>query len=119
MTLQTIDPASGKEMRAYPHLSSEAVADRIGRAHAAQSHWRRSGMEERAVKIRQLSRVLLSNKNDHSRLMALEMGKPVRDGRQEIEKCAWLCRHFAEHGAAGLVLGRVVGRPGRPGKRAR
>ena len=51
MTLQTIDPASGKEMRAYPHLSSEAVADRIGRAHAAQSHWRRSGMEERAAGI--------------------------------------------------------------------
>lgn len=102
MPLQTIDPASGKKMRAYPQLSPRDIADRVGQTHAAQARWRRSAIEERAEGMRQLSRELLSNKNDHSRLMALEMGKPVRDGRQEIEKCAWLCRHFADHAGAML-----------------
>jgi succinate-semialdehyde dehydrogenase/glutarate-semialdehyde dehydrogenase len=29
--------------------------------------------------------------------MAEEMGKPVRDGRAEAEKCACVCEYFAEH----------------------
>ena len=39
---------------------------------------------------------------EFARLMALEMGKPVRDGRLEIEKCAWVCDYYAEQAAAIL-----------------
>jgi succinate-semialdehyde dehydrogenase/glutarate-semialdehyde dehydrogenase len=34
--------------------------------------------------------------------MADEMGKPVSQGRAEADKCAWVCRHYAEH--AGEIL---------------
>src|SRR5262245_62862008 len=35
--------------------------------------------------------------------MALEMGKPVTQGEEEIEKCAWACDFFAEHGEAFMA----------------
>jgi len=107
MTLQAIDPASGEKMRRYPALSPDAVSERIARTHAAQSRWRRSAIREHGDMLQNLSGVLRSNENDFSRLMALEMGKPVRDGRKEIEKCAWLCRHFATHAAGMLESERV------------
>jgi succinate-semialdehyde dehydrogenase/glutarate-semialdehyde dehydrogenase len=35
--------------------------------------------------------------------MAREMGKPVRSGQAEIEKCAWVCEYYAEHADAFLA----------------
>ena len=39
--------------------------------------------------------------------MTMEMGKPIRDGRAEIDKCAWVCRHYAEN-AAEMLAPEVV-----------
>jgi succinate-semialdehyde dehydrogenase/glutarate-semialdehyde dehydrogenase len=107
MTLQTIDPASGKQMRGYEEMTPEAIAACIVRARAAHTRWRRTAIRQHADAMEKLSGVLRTNVDDYSRLMAMEMGKPVRDGRQEIEKCAWLCRHFAAH-AEGMLESQVV-----------
>jgi len=103
MTLQSIDPASAKKMRAYTELTVDAVADRIESTHTAHAAWRRTDIQQRAVLMEKLSGVLRSNAAEYSRLMALEMGKPVRDGNREIDKCAWLCRHYAAHAEAMLA----------------
>ena len=34
--------------------------------------------------------------------MASEMGKPVRDGRVKIEKCAWVCDYYADNALTAL-----------------
>ena len=36
-------------------------------------------------------------------VMALEMGKPIRQGLAEVEKCAGNCDFYAEHGESFLV----------------
>ena len=41
--------------------------------------------------------VLRERANEYAVLMAQEMGKPIRDGRAEAEKCAWACDYYAEN----------------------
>jgi succinate-semialdehyde dehydrogenase/glutarate-semialdehyde dehydrogenase len=35
--------------------------------------------------------------------MALEMGKPLAQGRAEADKCAWVCDHYAQHAEGFLA----------------
>ena len=52
--------------------------------------------------MQRAAHILRENANEYGVLMAQEMGKPVRDGRAEAEKCAWVCEYYAEHAEAFL-----------------
>jgi succinate-semialdehyde dehydrogenase/glutarate-semialdehyde dehydrogenase len=52
--------------------------------------------------LRNASRILINKKEEYAALMATEMGKPVRDGRAEIEKCAWVCDYYADNALTAL-----------------
>ena len=49
--------------------------------------------------LRRVADRLDDRTDELAELMALEMGKPVVGGRGEVEKCAWVCRYYADHGA--------------------
>ena len=40
--------------------------------------------------------ILESEKNELGKMMTLEMGKPIRAAIAEAEKCAWVCRYYAD-----------------------
>ena len=45
---------------------------------------------------------LEDQRDDLARLITGEMGKPLAQAGAEIDKCAWVCRYFAELGEAFL-----------------
>jgi succinate-semialdehyde dehydrogenase/glutarate-semialdehyde dehydrogenase len=47
--------------------------------------------------------ILEQEKKSFARTMTLEMGKPISAAVSEAEKCAWVCRYYAEHAAAHLA----------------
>ncbi|MGD8614024.1 MAG: NAD-dependent succinate-semialdehyde dehydrogenase [Desulfobacterales bacterium] len=95
--LTAINPATGDLLNEYEEITPDQVSGRLEKAQQAFEVWRQTSFSERAALMKATSRILTENKNAYARTMALEMGKPIKSGRAEIEKCAWVCEFYAEH----------------------
>ena len=102
-TFQTIDPATGQPGTAYPGHTALEAADIVGRTLGAQAAWRHTAFAIRAGLMRRAAAVIRANRDRYAALMTAEMGKTVRDGLDELEKCAWTCEYYAEHAEAFLA----------------
>jgi succinate-semialdehyde dehydrogenase/glutarate-semialdehyde dehydrogenase len=95
--MQSINPATGEVIETHAEHSASEVQHIVESAVAAQAKWRALKFSERAVLLRQAATILRRDKEQHAVLMANEMGKPLEQGRTEVEKCATCCDYFAEH----------------------
>ena len=103
MPIATINPATGETLQTFEALTSVEVDEKLQRAADAFERHRRAPMAERAEKMRRAAEILDAEKERWARLMTTEMGKPLAAARAEAEKCAWVCRHYAEHAQAMLA----------------
>src|ERR671937_688178 len=94
----SVNPATEEELARFEPFDDEKVDRALDEAQDAFRAWRERSFEERAVAMRRLAAVLRERSEKYARLMTLEMGKPITEAKAEIEKCAWNCEFYAEHG---------------------
>lgn len=102
MSMISINPATGEKIQEYPEMSREEVASIVAAVGQRFSDWRRTSFAERAQRMRRTAELLRQRRESYAQLMTQEMGKTIRDSRNEIEKCAWVCEYYAEHAEAFL-----------------
>ncbi len=102
--LVTKNPATGELLAEYPEMSDAEVARELERAERGFPEWARRSVEERAEKLRALAERL---GEEDARRITLEMGKPIRQARAEVEKCAWMIRYMCEKAPEFLAQERV------------
>jgi len=98
MALQSVNPATGKEVARYEEMSTDDVDAIVERSNDAFLAWRLTSFDERARALRSAAGMLRKEAEALARLMAIEMGKPLRDGIAEAQKCASCCDYYAENG---------------------
>jgi succinate-semialdehyde dehydrogenase/glutarate-semialdehyde dehydrogenase len=103
MPITTINPTTGQPIDRYDTLSADAVDVRLDRAVAAFEHHRRTSFADRAERMHRAAELLEDRADTLGPLMTREMGKPIGQARAEVEKCAWVCRYYAEHAADFLT----------------
>lgn len=104
----SINPATGEQIGQYPFESDAALNAALARAADGFKTWRRTPLADRAGMLINLAQALRDNVDAMARMITLEMGKPIRQARAEIEKCAQLCEWYAEHGPAMLAPERTL-----------
>jgi succinate-semialdehyde dehydrogenase/glutarate-semialdehyde dehydrogenase len=97
MTIEAINPATNELVGQYEETSPDEVKQILKAVDATFHNWRRTSFGERAVHMRQAAKDLRDKAREYGSLMATEMGKPLKDGISEAEKCAWVCDYYAEN----------------------
>ncbi|MEQ8407413.1 MAG: NAD-dependent succinate-semialdehyde dehydrogenase [Gammaproteobacteria bacterium] len=103
MSLQSINPANGQVIQSYTAMSDAEVDAIIDEVSRAGNGWRNTDFSIRADLLKNAAKVLRSRKAELSRLMVAEMGKTYTSAEGEVDKCAWVCDFYAEHGEEFLA----------------
>jgi succinate-semialdehyde dehydrogenase / glutarate-semialdehyde dehydrogenase len=102
VSVETINPATGQPLATYEEASDAEVDAILARAHEAAAEWRVTPPTDRAQSVRRLAESMRQRSEDLALMATREMGKPLIDSRAEVEKCAWACEWFADHGPSML-----------------
>ena len=99
----SLNPTNGEEIARYPLLNNSELENALRRSADTFSQWRYSVMDLRVKVLRQLGEQIRLREPELSRMITLEMGKPIVQARAEVLKCASLCDWYAENGPAMLA----------------
>lgn len=107
MSIESFNPHTGRVLRRFTAFSWAKTERILGQAHRARVGWQATTFAHRAEILRRAAGLLRERQDELARLMALEMGKPVTDGRAEVLKCAGCCDYYAEH-AEGFLADEII-----------
>ena len=97
MTIASVNPATGVLLRQFEPLTDDAARARIAVAADAFRLHRQVPLDHRSLCLRKLATLLETETEELALLITTEMGKPIVAARQEVLKCAAVCRFYAEH----------------------
>jgi acyl-CoA reductase-like NAD-dependent aldehyde dehydrogenase len=96
-TVVTINPANEEVISKYENMTAEQVTDIVSKSRSAFNEWRRD-VRKRSIILLQLAEQLRKDKERLARIATQEMGKPIKESRSEIEKCAWAVEFYSYNG---------------------
>ncbi|KUJ72521.1 NAD-dependent succinate-semialdehyde dehydrogenase [Thiomicrospira sp. WB1] len=97
------NPTTGEAMEGFPAMDAAQIDSAIELSQQAFKQWRTTSFDERADLLNQVADLMASDEERLARLMTVEMGKPIKEARGEVQKAAWCARHYAEHAADYLA----------------
>jgi betaine-aldehyde dehydrogenase len=107
MARTLIEPATGEVLTEVAQASAEDV-DRAARAaeRAFRGEWRRINSRDRGKLLLRLAALIRENAEDLARTESRNVGKPIRDARDEVALAADCFEYYA--GATNKIAGQAI-----------
>ena len=99
---ESVNPFTGETIDRFDAHTSTDVQKIISTGHQAFLSWKRTSIDQRVVRLMDLADQLEIEKNQLASWISLEMGKPIRESRSEVDKCVGMIRYYATHGPDSL-----------------
>jgi succinate-semialdehyde dehydrogenase/glutarate-semialdehyde dehydrogenase len=99
MGIATINPATGETIKTFVPLSAAEIEAKLTFAHRAFFSYRKTSFDQRSQWLNAAADILERDQVKLGETMTLEMGKTIKSAIAEVQKCALVCRYYAENGA--------------------
>ncbi len=93
----SLNPSTNQLIQTYASWDDRRLEQALEKTHHAQQAWAQTTFPHRAELLRNAAMQLRAQRDRYATLITLEMGKPLREARAEIEKCAGVCDYYAQH----------------------
>ena len=97
MAIATVNPTTGETLKTFPALTQPEIDAKLQLAAQAFQAYQLTSIASRAGMMSVAAQILEDEKLPLGKLMTTEMGKPIKAAISEAEKCAWVCRYYAEN----------------------
>ena len=101
-----IEPATGGTLASVPQASADDADAAIRRAAAAFPKWRAVNSRSRGRILMRLSQLIRDNADELAKLESRNVGKPIRDSRDEVALAANCFEYYA--GATNKIGGQTI-----------
>ncbi|GAA3639506.1 NAD-dependent succinate-semialdehyde dehydrogenase [Lactobacillus hamsteri] len=95
---QSINPYNNEEFASYDNPTEEQIDEAINLAHTLYKKWRHETPESRAKQLHEIADGFRKHEDEMAKMMTLEMGKLLKESKEEVELCANICEYYAEKG---------------------
>ena len=103
MPIASINPTTGETLKSFSALTAAQLEEKLQLAAETFRAYRHTPMNERASMMQRAAEILEADKQALGKMMTAEMGKPIKAAVAEAEKCAWVCRYYAENAQSHLA----------------
>ena len=93
----SLNPATNQVMQTHASWDAQRLAQALEKTRDAQQTWAQASFARRAGILRDVALRLRAQRDQYAILITKEMGKPLREARAEVEKCAGVCEYYAQH----------------------
>ncbi len=96
MSIATINPTTGETLKTFDPLTDREIETKLALAAEAFEKHRQTTFQQRSQWLNKAADILERDKQKFAQIMTTEMGKPFQAAIAEAEKCAKVCRFYAE-----------------------
>jgi succinate-semialdehyde dehydrogenase/glutarate-semialdehyde dehydrogenase len=103
MAIATINPATGETLKTFNPLTDAEIEAKLALAQSAFEQYKNTILSQRSQWLNQAADILEQDKLKFARIMTTEMGKTLASAIAEVEKCALVCRFYADQASEFLA----------------
>ena len=97
MAIQSLNPATEQRVRTFTAHNDEFIEQALCNSVSAHARLRGMSFAARAQCMRRMAALLDEDKTHLAGIATMEMGKTLAAAEKEVEKCAWVCRYYADN----------------------